>query len=138
MAKKEKLCTFLEEIEKDRYPDEDMEEAAFSRQHYQAIADILAEYAGEDKFIPGIVADLVEFFKQDNPRFDEKRFMDAAGVKTEEVEDDEDVEDVEEAKEDDDEEPVEEPEEEPEDVEEPEEEPESDEEGEEEEETPEE
>lgn len=61
-----------------------MDEASFSRQHYQAIADILKGAvkgeAGETEVISEIANKLVELFRQDNPRFDATKFLSAAGV----------------------------------------------------------
>ena len=59
--KKEKLCTFLEDIEEEKYEDDDeeMEEAAFSRQHYQAIADILNTHVdGGGETVTSIAAEI--------------------------------------------------------------------------------
>jgi len=84
MAKKEKLCTFLESIEEDRYgDDEEMEEAVFSRRHYQAIADILNDYYEKKsaEMIEAMAKDLADLFEADNPRFDRRRFYSAVGVK---------------------------------------------------------
>jgi len=79
-----KLCTFLEDIEEDKYNDdeEEMEEASFSRKHYQAIADILAQHAEGDstEAVSEIAGDIADLFAQDNPRFDREKFLSAAGV----------------------------------------------------------
>lgn len=64
----------------DDYEEGQMDEAAFSRQHYQAIADILKNaLAGEEtgpvvKAIGDITDNLIELFKKDNPRFDADKF----------------------------------------------------------------
>jgi len=100
---KEKLCTFLEAVEDEKYQDdsEEMEEASFSRQHYQAIADILSQHVeGESgDAISSVAADMADLFETDNPRFDRSKFMSAAGVKSEETEEEEpeDEEEIEEA-----------------------------------------
>lgn len=105
---KETLLSFLEEVEKDKLanqkdnakqlgeackardiPDDskEMNEASFSRQHYQAIADILKEvYRNNEEepvtktIITDIGTKLIELFKKDNPRFDETRFRNAVSV----------------------------------------------------------
>lgn len=85
---KEKLCTFLEGIEDEKYADDEeegMEESAFSRQHYQAIADILSQHVESDssEAVSAIAGDIADLFETDNPNFDRDKFMDAAGVKNE-------------------------------------------------------
>lgn len=47
---------------------------AFSRQHYQAIADILKTAQS----VSDVRMAFVDLFKQDNPRFDTQRFLDAS------------------------------------------------------------
>lgn len=83
-----------EEDEEDDDSDEDeeeikdepreLDEAAFSRQHYQAIADILKKSAkgrtGETEIIQEIGEKLADLFVQDNPRFDAPKFYAAAGL----------------------------------------------------------
>jgi hypothetical protein len=54
---------------------------AFTKQHYIKIAAILKSY--HDNTSGRIAKDLAYMFKQDNPAFDEARFMQAAGAKDE-------------------------------------------------------
>ena len=59
----------------------------FTRQHYEAIAEILKE-AGEDWqggtptecIIYGIRDQLADYFAQDNERFDREKFLEACGL----------------------------------------------------------
>jgi hypothetical protein len=61
-----------------------MDEAAFSRQHYQAIADILKEASDQVGRAPVVVdfitQKFIELFKRDNKNFDSNRFEKAVGV----------------------------------------------------------
>jgi len=63
-----------------------MDEAAFSRQHYEAIAKILKDAVSNTKNVSPeftvleIGQKLIELFKQDNSRFDVNRFSQAAGL----------------------------------------------------------
>jgi predicted lipid-binding transport protein (Tim44 family) len=45
----------------------------FTRQHYKAIADILGRAGANSEE----VSEFCTLFREDNPRFDEKRFRDA-------------------------------------------------------------
>ena len=96
---KDKLNVLLENIENDKYDKEEtIEEASFTRQHYQAVADILSQYVGkgDDETISAITSDLADMFAEDNPRFARDKFMQAAGVKTESEEaEDEDTDEEE-------------------------------------------
>jgi hypothetical protein len=63
-----------------------MNEASFSRQHYESIAKILKDAdANEDnpaatRAIQSIGENLADLFRKDNPRFDEPKFLTAAGL----------------------------------------------------------
>ena len=55
----------------------------FTRQHYEAIATIIAnKYADYDKqqSIQEIACDLADYFEQDNVNFSKKKFLKAYGV----------------------------------------------------------
>lgn len=52
---------------------------AFTRQHYIAIAAVIAGYKG-DKTARGIAHGLASLFSHDNAAFDEARFLEACGI----------------------------------------------------------
>lgn len=51
---------------------------AFTRQHYVAIAKILAKHKSEQA--SAIAKELADLFAADNPNFDRNRFLQAAGA----------------------------------------------------------
>jgi len=55
---------------------------SMSRKHFQALADIVAEYAegGEGVGVERLAHDLATFCREQNPHFDRDRFMRACGV----------------------------------------------------------
>jgi len=56
--------------------------AAFSRRHYQAIADAIegVPTRGDIRDRELVVDHLAALFQEDNPRFDRERFVSACGV----------------------------------------------------------
>lgn len=62
----------------------EMDEAAFSRQHYESIARILKNDAqpgvDAETLVQDIAEDLADLFAQDNPNFDREKFLKAAGI----------------------------------------------------------
>lgn len=48
----------------------------FTRKHYQAIANILAQHKVDSE----VVVDFAKYFATDNERFNKQRFYDAAGI----------------------------------------------------------
>lgn len=48
-----------------------------SRKHYKAIAEILCAWGEVNR--EDLIDSLVAYFKEDNPRFDERKFRDACG-----------------------------------------------------------
>lgn len=99
----EKLSTFLEEIESDVEKDpEEIEEASFSKKHYESIATILNKFYGQSgpknantDMIESLAIEFCEMFSKDNPSFDKSRFLNKVGI-----------EDIEEGNEEDDEEDI--------------------------------
>jgi hypothetical protein len=86
-AKKLGEACRAKEIDSDEVKDEpkEMDEAAFSRQHYYAIAEILkkamdnSEHKEESyPVIQEIRQSLIELFSKDNPNFNKDRFLAAA------------------------------------------------------------
>jgi len=57
-------------------PKEKVNESAFSKQHYIAIANILKDFETKEE----IAKELVDYFKKDNPRFDSEKFIDYIGI----------------------------------------------------------
>jgi len=51
---------------------------AFSRQHFQKFADLLKKMHGKDQEM--LATELIQMFREDNPRFDAERFAKAAGL----------------------------------------------------------
>ena len=60
----------------------------FSKRHYEAIAKVIKDHNVNDK-LPShrsteccyyVVADIVDMFERDNPKFDRVRFLDACGL----------------------------------------------------------
>ena len=80
------IASIVEAMYWDKDEPREMDESSFSRQHYQAISAILkGSMDNEDnpastRAIQSIGEKLAEFFKQDNPRFDEPKFLVAAGL----------------------------------------------------------
>ena len=56
-------------------PEEKINETAFTKQHYIAIAGLLSKSETKDEIVKG----LSEIFKKDNPKFDEAKFIDYVG-----------------------------------------------------------
>ncbi len=86
-AKKLGEACRAKEIDSDEVKDEpkEMDEAAFSRQHYLAIAQILQKTRRSDLTKPQDIIDsignqLIRLFQKDNPNFDIDKFAKAAGV----------------------------------------------------------
>jgi len=75
---KERLDTFLEAIEGN---DEIVEEASWDSERFEEIAETLAEYADDDRFLTGIANDLAVLFEKYEPQFDKSRFLKSVGVK---------------------------------------------------------
>jgi len=48
----------------------------FTRQHYKAIADIVAKQPNDQRKAE-LISDLINFFEADNPRFDSNKFANA-------------------------------------------------------------
>lgn len=84
LDKVDKKKNYEEEKKRSMSNSKMMDEAAFSRQHYIAIAKILKDAAhgeaGETEVIQEIGEKLANLFRQDNPRFDEPKFLAAAGL----------------------------------------------------------
>lgn len=63
----------------------------FTRQHFEAIAEILYQYGhvvgrnndfdqGAEWAVSNVTEELANLFQKDNPRFDRQKFFEAAGV----------------------------------------------------------
>jgi len=65
-----------EEPEAKEEPKKEVNEGAFSKQHYIAIANILKDSESKEE----IVKELVDYFKKDNPRFDNEKFIEYIGI----------------------------------------------------------
>ena len=57
-----------------------------TKKHYEAISQVLKPYCKETPNIGGNIAEsLAEYFASENPRFDERRFLESCGLKYEEM-----------------------------------------------------
>jgi hypothetical protein len=57
---------------------------AFTRQHFDAVAAILAKYNPKDRIVIAIRDEFVELFDESNARFDAQRFREACTPTTKE------------------------------------------------------